>query len=63
MPCHEVVLSLVQQNEIVQQALGIMRGWLKIVVAEMSAEFPAFEFVQAFSPFNLSNELAARRHQ
>ena len=59
----EVVLQLVQPDAIVGRALCIMRGWLKVVDAEMSAEFPSFEFVQAFSPFNLSNQVAATVHR
>ena len=46
------------------RALGIMRGWLKLMVLEVNAEFPEWEFVQSFAVFNLSDEPAAlaQRH-
>ena len=40
-----------------------MRAWLKVMVVEMDAEFPSWEFVQAFSPFNLSTKPAALAHR
>ena len=44
----------------IARALRIMRGWLKLMVIEINAEFPEWEFVQAFAVFNLSDEPAAR---
>ncbi|CAK0864262.1 unnamed protein product [Prorocentrum cordatum] len=38
------------------RALNVMRGWLKLMVVEINAEFPEWEFAQAFAVFNLSDE-------
>ncbi len=46
------------RQRITDRALGIMRGWLKLMVTEVNAEFPEWEFVQAFAVFNLSDEPA-----
>ena len=54
-----LVLTRVDRDQVVSQALEIMRGWLKVMLTEINAEFPPFEFLQAFSPFNLSGEPAA----
>ena len=33
------------QQAVIDEALKIMRGWLKLMVAEVAAEFPEWEFV------------------
>ena len=40
-----------------------MRAWLQVMVVEIDAEFPSWEFVQAFSPFNVSDAPAAAVHR
>ncbi len=40
-----------------------MRGWLKLMVQECDAEFPPWEFLQAFSAFHLWDHPAATPHQ
>ena len=40
-----------------------MRAWLQVMVVEIDAEFPSWEFVQAYSPFSLSTAPAAAAHR
>lgn len=59
-------LNLADQRDkqkVVSKALEVMRGWLKLMVVEMAAEFPEWEFVQSFSPFNLEDTEFARAHR